>query len=71
MKAEKTSPQALSRRQVFAGAGAAGALAAVAVSMHLPQPSDAVVAADSTADEETAGYRLTEHIKRYYQTARV
>ena len=32
---DKSSPQLLSRRRVFAGAGAAGALAAVAVAVPL------------------------------------
>jgi hypothetical protein len=49
---------ALKRRTVFAGVGAVGALAAAA--SLLPKAVDA-----------DGGYRLTDHVKRYYQTARV
>ena len=60
----------LSRRRVFAGAGTAGALAAAAVA--LPALRDA----ESKSDNEKAapakgGYRLTEHVLRYYQTTRI
>jgi hypothetical protein len=59
----------LSRRTLFAGAGTAGALAATAtllpqsvaeLSAQPPQPLP--------APERGGGYRLTEHIKRYYKT---
>lgn len=59
------------RRRLFAGAGAAGAAAAlVAV---LPRQTATTVAAADAADagSQAEGYRLTEHIQRYYQTARV
>jgi hypothetical protein len=59
------------RRTVLVGAGGVGALA-VAASL-LPQslpttPAGTAVKPDGT---NSAGYRLTEHVKRYYQTARV
>ncbi len=60
----------LSRRTLFAGAGTVGALAAAAAVLPkvvAPVPTllpAAVTAADS-------GYQLTEHVQRYYQTARV
>jgi hypothetical protein len=61
----------LSRRRLFAGAGAAGALAGVAVLAHrapvVPEP----VAALKPAPEAGGGYQLTEHVKRYYQTTKV
>jgi hypothetical protein len=67
---------ALSRRTLFAGAGTAGALAAAMALLHGTQAEPTVTAADGTAGtagtaERGEGYRLTEHIKRYYQTARV
>jgi len=67
----KSSTPALTRRTVFAGAGAAGALAAVAA--VLPGPVKAPAQATATPPEPTegTGYRLTEHVKRYYATARV
>jgi hypothetical protein len=65
-----TSPT-INRRTVFAGAGAAGALAAVAVVLPgAPKPAAPAVAALPEPLEET-GYRLTEHVKQYYATARV
>ena len=61
---------ALSRRRLFAGVGGMGALAAVAV--VLPSTKAEVAATAVTqADAAKDGYQLTEHVKRYYQTARV
>lgn len=66
---KKPSTPALNRRTVFAGAGAAGALA-VAASV-LPNARDAAPAA-APADKpaESGGYRLSEHVKQYYASAR-
>jgi hypothetical protein len=63
----------LSRRTLFAGAGTAGALAAAAALLPGTQAEPTVTAADGTAGTADGGegYRLTEHVKRYYQTARV
>lgn len=62
------------RRVVLASAGGVGALAAAAVVLPGIQQAgtpatklDAQAPADSTA----AGYRLTEHIKRYYASTRI
>ena len=62
----------LSRRKVFAGAGTAGALAAAAAALPLVknQPAEAVATAKPEA-EQGEGYQLTQHVLRYYQTARV
>lgn len=60
----------LSRRRMFAGAGGVGALAAVAaVVPGLKAEAPALVA--KAPDAGDGGYQLTEHVKRYYQTARV
>ncbi len=60
----------LSRRRVFAGAGTVGALAAAAA--VLPVAKDAAPgAADKSEAGKSTGYRLTEHVKRYYQTTKV
>lgn len=68
---EKTlSAHALSRRTVFAGAGAAGALAVVATALPLREQAATAPAVEKAAEAE-GGYRLTEHVQRYYQTARV
>lgn len=64
--------QPLDRRVVLAGAGTVGALAAAAALLpgrqDPPPLQDAVAEAPST---QSPGYRLTEHVQRYYRTARV
>jgi hypothetical protein len=71
-KPQAADSQALSRRRLFAGAGTAGALAAAAVAVPLVRQAPAeAVAATTDTEAATGGYRLTEHIERYYQTARV
>ena len=66
----KTPAPTLSRRHVFDGAGAAGALAAAAA--LLPRTAQTVVAdAKPTASETEGGYQVTQHVLRYYQTAKV
>jgi hypothetical protein len=65
-------PTVLSRRTVFAGAGTLGALAAAAAVLPGAKKDQAVASADLAAPaDQGQGYRLTEHVKRYYQTARV
>ena len=62
----------LTRRRVFAGAGAASALAAVAA--VLPRGSEQPVAEAAPAQaapEQGGGYQVTQHVLHYYQTARV
>ena len=65
-------PTPVSRRRLFAGAGTAGALAAAAVALPLARKE---AAPESTplpdAPEKGGGYRLSEHVLRYYQTTRV
>jgi hypothetical protein len=64
----------VSRRKLFAGAGALGAVAAAAAVLPratAPQPQPLPVAAAATGAAAEGGYQLTEHVKRYYQTARV
>ncbi|MEO7853122.1 MAG: formate dehydrogenase [Rubrivivax sp.] len=63
----------LSRRRVFAGAGTAGALAAAAV--VLPSARQAAETVEPVAalptDDAHGRYQLTQHVQRYYQTAKV
>lgn len=67
----KSPHSLLSRRRVFAGVGTAGALAAVAA--VLPSaPTVPQAALDAKpAPEGGGGYRVSEHVLRYYQTAKV
>ena len=67
----KSASPTISRRTVFAGAGAASALAAAAV--VLPRATAPVVTVATALPEPvaTGGYQLTDHVKQYYATARV
>lgn len=62
----------MKRRALFAGAGTAGALAAVAALLPSVPEADAHVESTlKTPPERGGGYALTEHVKQYYQTTRV
>ena len=62
----------LSRRRLFAGAGTAGALAAVAVALPALKPAqDAVATSPQAAPDKGGGYRVTQHVLDYYRTTRV
>ncbi len=66
-----TSPAPVSRRTVFVGAGTAGALAAAA-NLLKPPAVEELPMTNARAEAPLAeGYRLSEHVKRYYKTARV
>ena len=60
----------LSRRTLFAGATVVGAAAVAASAMPLLKPAAMPVAVALPKIADT-GYQLTEHVERYYQTARV
>jgi hypothetical protein len=64
--------QKVSRRQVVAGAGTAGALAAAVAA--LPGRREIATQADKVPPAPApneGGYRETDHVLRYYRTARV
>ena len=65
--------KAVDRRVVLAGAGAVGALAAAASMLRGGKPADAVatVSQDAPVPDTSGGYRLTEHVKRYYATTKI
>lgn len=68
----KSDQQNISRRRWVAGAATAGALAAAATAV-LPvrrEPS-AEPAPAGPAPRQGGGYRVSEHVLRYYQTTRV
>jgi hypothetical protein len=67
----QTKPE-VSRRKLMTVGGTAGALAAAAAVLPLaregePQPGSV----GQKAAPEGGGYRLSEHVLRYYQTTRV
>jgi len=61
----------LSRRTLFAGAGTAGAVAAVASLVPAAKPADTAEPQARVAPAKGGGYQLTEHVKQYYQTTRL
>ncbi|GAB3503538.1 hypothetical protein GCM10027399_32900 [Curvibacter fontanus] len=61
----------LSRRTLFAGAGTAGAVAAVAGLMSAPKPAAQAAPELKPAPAKGGGYQLTDHVKQYYQTTRL
>ncbi len=61
----------LSRRTLFAGAGTAGAVAAVAGLMSAPKPAEQAAPEPKAAPAKGGGYHLSEHVKHYYQTTRI
>ena len=59
----------LSRRNFLLAAGAGGAAAAAAIaSKVVPQQSPPI---DGVLKQRSAGYRVSEHIRNYYRTAKV
>ena len=71
MSQSQTTPTKLSRRTMFAGAGAVGAVAAI--TSVLPSGStqpDAAAAPVKPMPTRGGGYNLSEHVKQYYKTAR-
>jgi hypothetical protein len=61
------------RRALLAGAGTVGALAAAATVLPVMQQEAAPLQSGDAkpAPDTSAGYRLTEHVKRYYGSTRI
>ena len=61
------------RRAMLAGAGTVGAVAAAATVLPGMQQTAAPLqnAEAKPAPDTSAGYRLTEHVKRYYASTRI
>lgn len=60
-----------SRRGFFFGAAATGAAAAAVMALPGVQTPEVAIAAPKPAPEKGGGYSVSEHVKRYYTTARV
>jgi len=61
----------VSRRKLFAGATTVGAVAAVASVLPGVQPTVQEGEPAQRKPERGGGYRLSEHVKRYFQTTRI
>jgi hypothetical protein len=67
----KDPKKSVDRRTMLAGAGTTGALAAAAALVPAVQQAAPQQAGAQPLPDTAAGYRLTEHVKRYYATARI
>lgn len=65
------TPAPLSRRRMVAGTGAVGAAAAVAAIVPAVRTSGDAGVEVRPAPDKKDGYQVTEHVLRYYETARV
>ena len=72
-KPQTTDRPALHRRKLLGAAGTTGALAAAATVLATRQnePAEVAAAQPDAAPAKGGGYRLTEHVMRYYQTTKV
>jgi hypothetical protein len=62
----------VSRRTIFAGAGAVGAVAVVASMLPTRSPdADAAAQPVKAKPSRGGGYSLSEHVKQYYKTTLV
>ena len=68
-----TDQPAMKRRKLLGAAGTTGALAAAATLLATRQAEpDALAQAETqAAPAKGGGYRVTEHVMRYYQTTKV
>jgi hypothetical protein len=68
-----TDQPTLHRRKLLGAAGTTGALAAAAAVLATRQSEPAAVAEaqPDAAPKRGGGYRLSEHVMRYYQTTKV
>jgi hypothetical protein len=68
-----TDQPTLQRRKLLGAAGTTGALAAAATLLATRQnePAEAAEAQTDAAPTKGGGYRLSEHVMRYYQTTKV
>jgi len=67
---DPTDQPALRRRKLLGAAGTTGALAAAATLLARRQ-DEPVVEAKSGDPAKGGGYRLSEHVLRYYETTKV
>ena len=67
----KPAPERPTRRGFFMGASAVTAVAAATSVSPLLKPAEPAQQNQPPAPERGGGYNLSEHIKRYYRTARV
>ena len=65
-----TTPQPLKRRGLLLGAGAAGAAVLAVKALPGTAPAATATVAAAAVVDSAGGYQLTQHVLRYYETAR-
>jgi hypothetical protein len=70
---QATDPPAMHRRKLLGAAGTTGALAAATLLATRQAEPDAAGQAEAAVapQKRGGGYRLSEHVMRYYQTTKV
>jgi hypothetical protein len=68
--APDSQEQRQGRRRVVVGAGVAAGAALAVAALPGQRAPEAKAAADADPRRSETGYRLTEHIRRYYETTR-
>ena len=68
---KRQDQQPLARRTMLAGAGTVGALAAAASLLPGVREATAATAELPKAPPNGGGYSLSDHVRQYYQTARI
>lgn len=67
---EGEAASVVGRRGLVVGAGVAGVAAVSAIALHPGGGVLPAVASAKTGSDADQGYRLTDHVKRYYETTR-
>ncbi len=70
-QAKPTTKPTASRRGFVSGTFTLGAAAAAAAALPYVAPQGPSAAPDLPKPERGGGYRLSEHVKRYYKTTRI
>ena len=65
-----TSDPGIGRRGLVAGAGIAGVAAVAATALQGARSEAPAVGADAAAGPPGDGYRLSDHVLRYYETTK-
>lgn len=65
-----TAPQPLRRRGLLVGVGVAGAAALAVKTLPGTAPAATATVASKAVVDSAGGYQLTQHVLRYYETAR-
>jgi hypothetical protein len=69
-KDDADSAKRTGRRRLVVGAGVAAGAAVAATALHRRAEPEATAAATTDPADGHKGYRLTDHVRRYYESTR-